>query len=44
MGFHRGLADVQPPGDVVVGQPGGDQADDFALAGGEFVQGAGRLR
>ena len=25
-------------------RPGGDQADDFALAGGEFVEGAGGLR
>jgi len=33
--LHRGQADVDLPRDLLVGQPGGDSADDLALPGGE---------
>ena len=37
MAFHRGVAEVEPFGDLGVGQALGDQPDDLDLAGGQLL-------
>ena len=44
VGARRGRAHDQPLGDLVVGQPLGDQRDDLALAVGEHVEARRELR